>query len=48
MSGASYVSPSSKPLAFFIPPDGRDSKSIVEDLKMIGKNEQRRKTKKRK
>jgi hypothetical protein len=39
MSGASYVSPSSKPLAFFIPPTGRDSKSIVEDVKMTGDDE---------
>jgi hypothetical protein len=48
MSGASYVSPSSKPLAFFIPPAGRDSKSIVEDVKMTSDDEQRRATKKRK
>jgi len=34
MSGASYVSPSSKPLAFFIPPAGRDSKRTMEDVKM--------------
>jgi hypothetical protein len=48
MSEASYVSPSSKPLAFFIPPTGRDSKSIVEDVKMTRDDEQRRTTKKRK
>jgi hypothetical protein len=39
MSGASYVSPSSKPLAFFIPPAGRHSKRIVEEVKMTFEDE---------